>query len=90
MKTFYGYGDTTIELYSGGKHIGTDYGDRPIYKTQAESLEAVKKLPLSAWEPTNASYGTMGAYFEEGFDYNDIDEEEIVLTYIYAIQEYNS
>jgi hypothetical protein len=56
----------------------------------AESLEAVKELPLSAWEPTNASYGTMGAYFEEGFDYNDVDEEEIVLTYIYAIQEYNS
>ena len=87
MKTFWAYGDTTIELYCDGKHIGTDWGHRPVYEAQAESLEAAMELPLSAWEDTGDSNGTAGASFEEGFNYNDVDEDEITLHGVYDIEE---
>ena len=90
MKTFTAYGETTHVLFDcDGNKIGEDSGHRPVYIIKAKSESAAHRAPLSKWVYTGDSNGTHGADFDGDYDYNDVEDEDVILYGVYNIEECN-
>ena len=88
MKTFTAYGETLHILFDVyGNKIGEDTGHRPVYIIKAKNKAAAERAPLSEWEYTGDSNGTVGANFEGDFSYLDVEDEDVILEGVYRIEE---